>query len=393
MGISCKHTGALLVMAVSATAASADPLTFDVSGFGTAAATYADTTHGEFVRDKQPTGADKNFSFNVDSLAGVQSTAHFTQEISASVQLLLRRTTTEDFSLDVPVAFVKDQLTQDVAVRAGRLPLPLFMISDYREVGFANTFLRPPQEVYGAAPLYTLQGIDALYTHSFGGIDVNAQLFYGTGDLTLPDDVSLTFKRALGGNLSLTYGPLTLRYGRFINRLTINSPADQVIDAVAAAGFTDLARELSAKDRATSFTGFGASLDWHNLLVQAETTDAVANGFQGSTRGQYGLLGYRIRKFTPYVMYSARKILTPTRDSTIPAAGALAPLAAGVNAILAKYDQHSLSAGIRWDFRDSMDVKLQVDHVSFQGPGMFANVQPGFSSPVNVAGLAVDFVF
>jgi hypothetical protein len=40
-----------------------------------------------------------------------------------------------------------------------------------------------------------------------------------------------------------------------------------------------------------------------------------------------------------------------------------------------------------------MDVKLQYDHISFQGPGMFANVQPGFHSPVNVVGLAVDFVF
>jgi hypothetical protein len=68
-------------------------------------------------------------------------------------------------------------------------------------------------------------------------------------------------------------------------------------------------------------------------------------------------------------------------------------LALGVDALIAGYDQHSSSAGIRWDFHDSMDAKLQFDHISFQGPGSFANVQPGFHSPVNVVGLAVDFVF
>jgi len=392
MGFSCKQAGALLAMAVSATAANAEGMTFDFSGFGTAAYTWADTSKAEFVRDSQPNGADNSGSAEVDSLMGVQGTVHFSSNLSATVQVLLRRVTTPDYQLDVPVAFVKDALSNDFAVRLGRLPLPLFMISDYRTVGFANTFIRPPQEVYGAAPLYTLNGADVLYSHSFGQIEVNSQLYYGRSQLQV-GTTEITTKKEFGGNLSVAFGPLTLRYGRFTGHNTFASAADQLIAAIGAAGFTALAAQLSTHDRAGSFSAFGASLDWHNILLQAETTDAVAGGFNPTTRGQYALAGYRIRKFTPYVMYSVRKITSSTTNNTIPAIGPLLPLARGVNALIAGYDQHSTSGGIRWDFRDSMDLKLQVDHVSFQGPGMFANVQSGFHSPVTVAELAVDFVF
>jgi hypothetical protein len=392
MGFSRKRAGALLAMAVCTTAASADPVTFDFSGFGTAAVTYADTNKAQFVRDSQPNGADNTVSAAVDSLAGVQGTVHFSSNLSATVQVLLRRVSTADYQLDVPVAFVKDSLTDDFAVRLGRLPVPLFMISDYRTVGFANTFIRPPQEVYGAAPLYTVNGADALYSHSFGKIDVNSQIYYGGSELSV-GSAEVTTKKEFGGNISVTMGPLTLRYGRQISHTTIVSQADQLIAAIGSAGFTALANQLSTQDKASSFMAFGASLDWHNVLLQGETTEAKAGGFNPSTRGQYALAGYRIQKFTPYVMYSVRKIISSTTNTTIPAVGPLLPLALGVDALIAGYDQHSSSAGIRWDFHDSMDLKLQVDHISFQGPGLFADVQPGFHSPVTVVGLAVDFVF
>jgi hypothetical protein len=392
MAFSCKQVGAFVAMALAATGANAAGMTFDFSGFGTAGYTYADTNKAQFVRDEQPTGADNSGSAEVDSLAGVQGTAHFSSNLSATVQVLLRRFTTSDYQLDVPVAFVKDALNDELSVRVGRLPLPLFMISDYRMVGFANTFIRPPTEVYGAAPLYTINGADVLYSRSFGPIEVNSQLYYGGSTLNL-ETATVTAKKEFGGNLSLTYGPLTLRYGRMINHTTIVSAADQLIAGIAAAGFTDLANQLSPHDRASSFTAFGASLDWHNVLLQAETTQAKTGGFNPSTRGQYALAAYRVQKFTPYVMYSVRKIISSQTNDTIAPVGPLLPLALGVNAVLAGYDQHSTSAGIRWDFHDSMDAKLQLDHVSFQGPGMFANVQPGFHAPVNLVGLAVDFVF
>ena len=393
MGFSCKQAGALLAMAVCAAAANAQGMTFDFSGFGTAGYTWADTNKAEFVRDRQPKGADNTGDIGVDSLVGVQGTVHLNSSISATTQLIVRRSTSTDFTLDVPLAFLKDAVTQDFAIRVGRLQLPTFMVSESRQVGFANTFVRPPVEVYGQSPLDFIDGVDGQYAHSFGPIDIAAGAFYGKVAVSVQGaDVSV--RKFAGANISATWGPVTLHYARLSGHITIATSADQLIAAVGAAGFTQLAAQLSIADRATTFSDFGLNLDWHNFLLQGEATQSEIGGFIADSRGQYALAGYRIRKFTPYVIYSVRKTISPTSDNTIPQVGPLLPLALAVNSILGgPDDQHSISGGIRWDFRDSMDLKLQVDHVSFQGPGLFANVQPGFHSPVTVAGLAVDFVF
>jgi hypothetical protein len=393
MRFSPKQAGAMLVMAVCATAANADDKMFEFSGFGTVGAAWADTNKADFVRDGQPTGIDSTGGIGLDSLLGVQGTVHLTPQISGTAQVMFRRFTTKNYELAVPLAFVKDQLTSDLAVRIGKLPLPLFMISDYRQVGYANPFIRPPQEVYGAAPVDSHEGIDALYSHSFGPVDVSAQAYFGRFDLDL-GGASVTDKKVTGGNISATYGPMTLRYGRMISNCTLVTAADPLVTTIGQLGFTSLAGWLSTHDRSCAFSGYGAVFDWKNILVQGEMAQANTGGFPADFRGRYLLAGYRIQKFTPYAIYSSRHVISEKTDSTIPAVGPLAPLAAAVNALIAAPEQHSYAAGVRWDFHESMDLKVQVDRVFPDASGgLFANIQPGFKGPVTVASAAIDFVF
>jgi hypothetical protein len=393
MGFVCKRAGAALVMALGGSIAAAGEVSFDFSGFGTAGAAWADTNKAEFIRDGQQTGIDSSGGIGLDSLVGVQATAHLTPEISASVQVMLRRFTSKNYELDVPLAFVKDQLTSDLSVRVGKLPLPLFMISDYRQVGYANPFIRPPQEVYGEAPVDSHDGVDALYSHTFGPIDVNAQAYYGRFDLDLAG-ASVTDRKVTGGNISATWGPLTLRYGRMISNCTLVTAADQLVTTIASIGYTDLAGWLSTHDRSCAFSGYGAVLDWKNILVQGEMAQANTGGFPADVRGRYLLAGYRIRKFTPYAIYSNRTVISERTDNTIPAVGPLAPLAAAVNSLIAAPEQHSYAVGVRWDFHESLDLKAQVDRVFPDASGgLFTNIQSGFHGPVTVAGVALDFVF
>ena len=73
----------------------------------------------------------------------------------------------------------------------------------------------------------------------------------------------------------------------------------------------------------------------------------------------------------------------------------LLPLALGVDQLINSFgaDQHTISAGLRWDLHDSVDVKVQVDRVSPFGNGLFVAPQPGFHGPVDVLTATVDFVF
>jgi hypothetical protein len=386
----------LCVSAACATAATADEKLFDFSGFGTAGFAWSDTSKAQFNRDLQPLGVDKNGDVGLDSVLGAQATVHLTPDISATSQLMYRRSFEKNFTLDVTLGFLKDQVTPDFALRGGRLQLPVFMISEYRQVGYVNTFIRPPVEVYGQSPLDYVDGVDGQYVHSFGPVDVSAAALYGNATLNYSLG-EIDLRRAAGANISANWGPATLHYGRLMGELSlVTDTADQLIDAVQGAGFTTLADRLSEHNRAYDVTDWGLSVDWHDILVQGEYSDRQAEGYVSSSRGRYALVGYRIHKFTPFASYAERNATGWASYYTVPQGGPPAPLASGVNALLAadRYEyQHTSSVGVRWDFHDSMDMKFQLDHVSPKGPGLFVNAQTGFSGPVDVVALAVDFVF
>ena len=62
-----------------------------------------------------------------------------------------------------------------------------------------------------------------------------------------------------------------------------NPQADALIAGVRQAGFTALADDLGTVDKKSSFTAFGAVLDWHNIVVQAEDTKTKLGGYPADT--------------------------------------------------------------------------------------------------------------
>ncbi len=383
---------AAVPLALALCAGTASAATYDVNGFGTAGFVITDTDKAEFVRGSQPVGANSQGDVGVDSIAGIQATVHLSDMISGTTQVLLRRLYDKGFELDVPLAFVKAQLNKEFAVRVGRVPFPAFLVSDFRQVGYANTWMHPPVEVYGQFPLDNLDGMDVLYSGDAGPVSLSGQAYYGKTDITIgTSDVSV--KKIRGVNLSGTLGPLTLRAGRVQSRLTLNSAGDALIAGLRQAGFAALADDLATVDKPSVFTAYGALLDWKNFIVQVEDTKSVIGGFPADTSGRYGLVGYRVGKFTPFAMYATRTVDSAETSTVIPQVGPLIPLALGVNALIAGNEQNTTSLGLRWDAASSVAVKFQYDHVDPRGPGLFANVKPGFDGPVNVLGVAVDVVF
>jgi hypothetical protein len=228
-----------------------------------------------------------------------------------------------------------------------------------------------------------------------GPADVSAQVFYGKNDLNFAG-ADIQTRKNWGANANVTIGPLSLRAGRSQAKFTSRSAAvTQLLTAVNAAGFTALANRLNPLNVPYTFTDFGFSFDDTHLTIQGEISKATGGGFLASTDGQYLLAGYRVEKFTPYAMYARQKVTSARTDTTIPRFGALLPLAVGVDQLINSVgaDQHTFSAGVRWDVHESVDLKLQVDRVSPEGNGLFINPKPGFHGPVTVGSMTLDFVF
>jgi hypothetical protein len=388
--------------------------TVAISGFGTAALTFADTDKAQFARPNQSTGVGKTARPGVDSNFGVQANIGINSWLSATAQGLVRKDGEDDFGAELAWAFVKAKVSDKLSVRVGRMGLPVFMISDYRNVGYANTMLRPPAEVYTQVPMNSIDGIDATWQQSFGDTTVSAQLAFGRSRNVLGATTVLHLDTSALTVLNLVaeQGPLTLRLGRADGTLTLSDSAglNTLLSSLRATGagyrlatLAPLADALAVNKKKASFTSAGLGLDWNNMLVQTEYAKRTTDSYVNDTNSWYLMAGYRIGKFLPYYNHAETKSVGHVAN-TVPAAcpagypAACTPtvqaLSAGVNTASAGTNQSTDTIGVRWDLYRSLALKVQIDRVRPTGnAGLLLHAAPGFTGPVTVGAIALDFVF
>lgn len=343
------------------------------SGFGTLGAVRTNTDEAEYGRDRQLGGATKSIDLGVDSNIGAQVSARATNWLSATVQGLLVKRDEEDPKLELEWAFAKVGPIAGLTLRAGRMPLPTFVVSDSRNVGYANTWLRAPNEVYGLAMLRRMEGADLTYNRGIGPVKLSATVLAGDSELrALGDDFEANKVR--GANLQLQYGPVAVRAGKVVSDVYVDE---------------------TNPDERYSFTGYGITFDQGNVIAQAEYVQRRADFYYNlvAANGWYTMGGYRIGAFTPYAIYSSTKPITS--DDKLPLQ---------LSVPLISYEQKTMALGVRWDAASFASVKLQVERVDTDGgPGIsFSNPDAPaaalrFAGPVakrvNVISAAIDFVF
>jgi hypothetical protein len=390
-----------------------DGSTVRISGFGTGALTFADTDQAQFARANQAAGVNKDPRTGVDSNLGLQADYTVNSWLSVTGQGLVRKDAEDNYGAELSWAFVKAKLSENLSVRVGRMAMPAFMISEYRNVGYANTFLRPPQELYSQMPLDNIDGADITWQQQYGDTTISALAAYGRSDIKRANSPKAEARDQYALNLTAEHGPFIARIGRSGTKLSTEST--QLDTAMAAfqntaAAFNisqvaDMGELLGTKDRKYTFTSAGLSMDWNNIVVLTEYAKRkMPNSFLGSSKAWYVMGGYRFGKFLPY--YTHAKVISSGVTNTIPAncaAGApaacaptLAALSGLMNSLTSAIDgssQTTDSIGVRWDFMNSVALKVQVDRIKPQTNGLFVNVQPGFKGPVTVGAVALDFVF
>jgi hypothetical protein len=387
-----------------------------ISGFGTGALTYADTRHAEFARPNQAEGSSRDFRTGIDSNLGLQADMPVNSWLSLTAQGLVRKDAEAGYGAELTWAFAKFRLSDELSVRVGRVGLPVFMISDYRNVGYANHMLRPPAEIYSQVTFNNIDGLDLTWQRSFGDTSVTSQLAYGSVDAPVTGGVDVEGKQVIALNVSAEHGPFTVRAGHARTKITVDnsSSLNALVAGLRAAGagyrfaqLPVLAAEIEAKDKQASFTSLGLAMDWNDIVVQTEYAKRKTDSYINDTTSWYVMGGYRIGSFMPYVSHAELKIDSAIVN-TVPAAcpagypAACTPtmqqLGAGVgrlrNSAVGQGEQSTSSFGLRWDFASSVALKAQIDRVKPKnGNGLFINVQPGFRGDVIVGAVALDFVF
>lgn len=375
--------------------------TMSYSGFGTLGATSTNNSQADFVVPGQPHGANKSITGGVDTKLGLQATAKFNDTFSATGQVLTKQNGDGNWNPGVEWLFAKAKITPDVSVRVGRMGIPAFAVSDFRDVNYANVWVRPPLDVYGQVAFSHFDGADLNWQTTLGDAIVNTQVFGGQAS-SVYTHTDLDLKRLMGFNVTLEIdGGWTLRIGHLKSRLTVhNSALDGLVATLAATPFASVGEQLSATDKPATFSGLGLGYDNGPWVLSAEYTRRKTDSYVSSTTGWSTSAGYRIAAFTPYVVVSKLKVDDTNVDNTIPkgVSGGLDMLSAAVDGTVATtaVGQKTVSLGMRWDVHRNTALKFQIDRIRTDGGnGLFGNAQPGFGSgtQVTVYGVSVDVVF
>ncbi|MBV6322049.1 porin [Duganella violaceipulchra] len=388
-----------VLSALAATAHAQDGMPITVSGFGTGALTMTNSDQAEFNRVNQAAGVGKDARPGVDSNLGIQATAKWSDTISFTAQGLVRKNGNNDqFGAELAWAFAKIKLNDDFSLRVGRIGLPVYMISDVRNVGYANTMLRPPNEVYRQVSVDNADGGDVTYQHSFGDTTVTAQAAIGRARTRAPGNYYVDFKPVISTQLVVENGPFTYRLGRSQANFGIydNASLTGLVATLNKVGLVAVANENKLTDIKGTFTSAGIAMDYNNIIGQAEYAKRKTESrLVPDTSSWYIMAGYRYGKFVPFILHGDVKQDSIRSFASMPTTGPLAALTAGTNGAIKSGLQSTTGIGLRWDFYKSAAFKVQMDRIKTRdGAGYFVNPKPGFAgSSVNVYAAAIDFVF
>lgn len=403
-------------------------VTYNFSGFGTLGAVHSDSREADFRGNIiQPNGAGRSNAnmFGVDTKLGLQATANIGNGFSATVQAVADHRADNSYTPQFEWANLKYQINDTVYVRAGRVVAPVFMVSDFRNVGYAQTTVRPAYEIYMLNPITHLDGVEVGTKFDVAGGNLRIQTTAGRVKLTVKnrgqdDQIKVT---GSDRNINLTYEKDSSTFRLGYNYTKTDSQSGQItmmdgVFAMAAAipGFGYPTPNANLHNIKAKLWDLGYLYDDGKWLGQAEYVQARSEGTAVQDSDAWSaLLGYRLGKWTPYAGYSRITSkepslrLEPTWPSPVPGLAVAVNMIDGM--INVHNQQHTVTLGTRYDFYKNVALKFQWDR-SFKpsmGPsltpggrwdglnrGVFINPTDAFmrgSYAVNLYTVTLDFVF
>ncbi|MCQ8129053.1 hypothetical protein [Methylomonas rivi] len=413
MNINYSVIAVSLFMAGATAFAEESKPALSLKGFGTLGASGMDNDSLKFRRDiKQGRGVDSGWGIDTDSRLGLQVDADFGNAWHATVQWVARNYTGDFVEQNLDWAFLRWRPRDDLDIRAGRMGFDVFMLSEYRDVGYAYPWIRPPHEFYAGLPVYHFDGMDIAQKFAVGEGQLTVKVFGGYSfnqvPIGLSDQADQSYTLA-GVKLAYEQGNWNARigYNYSLNNLELstlhplmNALNDPALGAVWPDAST-LAGKMSSKDKAVHFSSIGLTYDDGQWLAQAEGSYIHSElDVYRSVASGYLSLGRRVGKVTLYTLLGISETLNDRTNVSTPLAPVPALLELRNAADLALnsngVDQKSVSLGLRWDVIENVDLKTQWSHYWLGNNGSALWLRPATGAAadsVNVWSVGMDFIF
>ena len=389
-----------------------------VDGFGTIGMYQADDpVAGYRVESTQRAYSRNALRFDGDTQLSLQAILNPHGPVKGVVQLLSKKACEGNYKPRVEWAYLSWDVNKELNLKVGRTVAPVFLLSDYRNLNYAQTMARPSSEAYAINPITHQDGVSAVWQRKLGPGEGQLEGFYGKTSLHYSNG-TVNFPRVAGIAAKWTQGGWAYRIGQTNGTLSIEAPMmTAAIDALASVPESACLncsivlpeRTRLARSAAKIWT-FGVMHDADNVIVHAEWMRHMGDSLAiGNIDGMWAMSGYRIGTLTPYVSY-ARYTISTAELGLLAGPDASPALREQINYFNQSYlgigrnDRSTISLGMRWDLREKMALKAQVDHVMVAYPLTGANTTlviptsllgkpSGFDGRLNVFTLNLDFAF
>jgi len=394
-----------------------------LSGFGTLGVVSSDSKEYGYRTDwGQSDGSFNNDpDFANSSVLGLQLDYALHANADLVLQSVYHNQNTVTLDSTTRLAFARFTTNPTWSFRLGRTALDLFLLTEYRDVGFGYTWAHTPSEVYGLIPYRYLDGVDITHSVHFNDLNLRSKLFVGTSTIELAGIVgskSFKLEDITGASLTLETFQWSLQYRYTSSRSASNLPLTEAlasgIEGLAASvpGFetiwpnsNDTIERLRTKGQAADYTSLGGKYNWQNWSALAEVSrTSTASNFNTVTAGYTSLIVHG-QKYSLYGIYAA----THTHQFDLASLGVdVATLAtipggttlyAGVGANINFYttNQSTWSLGLRWNLSPKVALKCQWDQTRIKKQSAVLWLNKDFANQpketVNTLFTNVSFIF
>lgn len=284
-------------------------------------------------------------TFLQDSKFGLQVTADVSENMQAVAQILASAED-ENYSMDIEWAYLDYAANESTSLRAGRIKQPVFLISDYLEVGYAYPWIRPPAEAYSNMPVDSIIGVELLYQTKVAGMNFGFQPYFGSNTEGVPGQPTVNFfaDNYIGMALRLENRAMTFQVTHF---QTDVSTVDTGTGGLNSEGTANLSVASLSWDVA-NFVGY---TEFTTRDIEADS-GTLGSGFNSvpfdylfsDQDGYYVTLGYRMGKYLPHLTFA-------TIDSE--------PADTPANMASQGARQESITLGLRYELNDSAALKME----------------------------------
>jgi hypothetical protein len=326
----------------------------DISGYLTFATSYATSDNPTDISYYNELAHTEHWDFDTrQNHVGVQLYSALTNKVSVTLALTAQGGQS-GYEVTPEWAYGTYQFNQDWGLRMGRYKGPFYMVSDYRDVGYAYPWVRPPEEVYSTNPIKSIDGLDLVFQKTVNDVNYLLEIYGGSGTNETLVNANLApnlCAMLVGAGDPCPYAPTDMPFPfETYNSLGFNaSIGTEAITFRAGYYSTKVNAAPLISDEGGSFAGLGLIVDWRNIVLYSEyvmrDTDNTPNmsvAFPDQD-AWYVTLGYRFSSFLPYVTVAE-----------ITEGGDVSPFA---------LKQSSTALGLRWDIDDAADIKFEVKQI------------------------------